>query len=373
MEHHSDQASLFSEVLRHGDERSDALACFRDIIVPNAAPSRRTTPVLAPFALRGIAHYLPRTILTSTALDERLGREAGSVERDFGIIERRVAQPDETSSAMANAAARDALAQAGWEDGAFDVIIGGCGVMEQPIPSTAVLVQRALGLGRSGIHAFDVNQTCLSALLAIDIAAMGFATGRWKRALLFSSDIASAGLDDADCKTAAIFGDGAAAMCLESGGTSGLLSRRFVTHGEGSHLATLRAGGTRVRVEEGYDALVEASRFRMDAFGIFKAAARALPGVIDGALADAGHDRASIDLVICHQASAPGVQHVKRLFPDGERKVVDMFATRGNQIAASIPCTLSHAVAAGLAPPGTDVLLLGTSAGISAGAIVLRL
>lgn len=341
-----------------------------------ASPIRRADAVpLAPttFALRGIGHYLPRTTVLSAALDARLGREPGWVEREFGIRERRVAAPDETSSHMASLAARAALAQAGWAPGDFDVIIGGCGVMEQPIPSTAVLVQRALGLGRSGIPSFDVNQTCLSALLAIDIAAMGFATGRWRRALIFSADIASAGLDDANCKTAAIFGDGAAALCLEAGGSGGLRGRRFETHGDGSHLATLRAGGTRVRVEEGYDALVEASRFRMDAFGIFKAAARALPTVIDGALADAGHDRSSIGLVVCHQASAPGIQHVKRLFPDGERKVVDVFATHGNQIAASIPSALSHAVATGLALPGTDVLLLGTAAGISAGAMVLRL
>lgn len=153
----------------------------------------------------------------------------------------------------------------------------------------------------------------------------------------------------------------------------GLLGRRTETHGDGCDLATLRAGGTRVRVEEGYAALVEASRFRMDAFGIFKAAARVLPRVIDGALADAGHDRSSIGLVVCHQASAPGVEHVKRLFPDGARKVVDLFATRGNQIAASIPTVLSHAIADGLARPGDDVLLLGTSAGISATALVVRL
>jgi len=328
---------------------------------------------MTPLTIRGIASYLPRNIVPSTALDARLGRAAGAVKREFGIAERRVADAEETTSRMAAAAARTALEAAGWKNGDFDVIIGGCGVMEQPIPSTAVMVQRELGLGRSGIPSFDVNQTCLSFLLALDIAAMGFETGRWRRALLFSSDIASAGLDDTCAKTACIFGDGAAAVCIEAQGPGGLRSRRFQTFGDGTHLATLRAGGTRVRVEEGYDALVEGSRFRMDAFGIFKAAARALPAVIDGALADAGHDRASIGLVLCHQASAPAVAHVMRLFPDGARKVVDIFPTHGNQIAASIPTALAHAIATGRATPGTDVLLLGTAAGVSAGAMVLRL
>lgn len=325
------------------------------------------------FTIRSSAQYLPRTVVNSDELDARLGRQAGSVAAEFGIRERRIAAPDETTSQMAAAAGHEALARAGWAPNDLDVIIGGCGVMEQPIPSTAVLVQRALGLGRSGIPAFDVNQTCLSFMLGLDIADMGFATGRWRRALVFSSDIASAGIDASVPKTLAIFGDGAAAVCIEAGGTGGLIGRSTETHGDGSELATLRAGGTRVRVEEGYDALVAASRFRMDAFGIFKAAARVLPRVIDDALAQAGHDRSSIGLVICHQASAPGVEHVKRLFPDGERKVVDLFAVRGNQIAASIPSALAHAMAEGLAPAGTDVLLLGTSAGISATALVVRL
>lgn len=325
------------------------------------------------FSIRSVGHYLPRTAVLSTEIDARLDLTPGETERQFGIRERRVAAPDETSSIMAAAAGREALARAGWQASDLQVIIGGCGVMEQPIPSTAALVQRELGLGRSGVSAFDVNQTCLSFVLGLDVAAMGIAAGRWRRALVFAADIASAGIDATVPKMLAIFGDGAAAVCVEAGGSGGLLGRRTETHGDGCDLATLRAGGTRVRVEEGYEALVEGSRFRMDAFGIFKAAARVLPRVIDGALADAGHDRSSIGLVVCHQASAPGVQHVKRLFPDGERKVVDLFAIQGNQIAASIPIVLSHAVADGLARPGDDVLLLGTSAGISATALVVRL
>ena len=209
------------------------------------------------FEIAGWGAYRPRTSLPSTALDDRLGRPAGWVEQEFGIASRGVAGPDETSSMMAAQAARSALAMAGWDDGGFDVLIGGCGVMEQPIPSTAILVQDRLGLGRSGIAAFDVNQTCLSFLSALDVAAMGMAVGRWRRAVVFASDIASAGLDPADPKVLSIFGDGAAALAIEAGdGPAGLLSAHVESYGEGHALATLKAGGTRVRVEEGYEALV---------------------------------------------------------------------------------------------------------------------
>lgn len=329
---------------------------------------------MTPMKLAGWGAYRPERVRTSDELDMCFGQASGWTEAQFGIHARHVAGAHETSSMMGAAAARQALARAGWGEGEFDVLIGGCGVMEQPIPSTAALVQDRLGLGRSGIASFDVNQTCLSFLTALDIAAMGIATGRWKRALIFSSDIASAGLDPANPKTMSIFGDGAAALAVEgvSDGPAGLLSSHFITNGADHELAQLRAGGTRLRVEEGYDALVAGSRFEMDAFGIFKAAARCLPGVLDRVLADAGCMIDDIDTVVCHQASAPGVEHVRRLFEPRPDRVIDIFAHTGNQIAASIPTVLAHGLETGRIGGGSTVLMLGTAAGISAGAMVLR-
>ncbi len=124
------------------------------------------------FGLAGVGTYEPRTVVTSDALDAMNGRPAGT-SAAFGIRERRYAQPDETSSFMGAEAARLAIADAGWDVADVEAIIGCCGVMEQPIPGTAPLVQRRLGLGTSGIPAFDVNATCLSFLPALDMALAG--------------------------------------------------------------------------------------------------------------------------------------------------------------------------------------------------------
>lgn len=276
---------------------------------------------------------------------------------------------------MAASAAREAIANAGWEGGEFDVLIGACGVMEQPIPGASVMIQEALGLGASGIMAFDVNQTCLSFLTAMDVAAMGFAADRWRRALVVASDIASAGLDMGTPHASAIFGDGAAAVCIEATidpKGPGLLARSFATYGEGRDLCSLRAGGTRIRVEEGYEALVAGSKFQMDAFGIFKAAAKRLPPLIDRTLKEAGLTRETVDLIVPHQASRPGIDHVRKLLGGDPDRVVDIFGEVGNQIAASLPTALVHAKRTGRLQPGATVLLLGTAAGISAAAMVLR-
>ncbi len=330
---------------------------------------------MTPMTLTGFGTCAPREQRPSTALDAVFGQAPGWTESQFGIAVRGVASPDETTSAMGAEAAREALAMAGWAPDDLDVIIGACGVMEQPIPGTSVLIQQALGLGKSGIWAFDVNQTCLSFVAALDVAAMGFETGRFRRALIVSSDIASAGLDWEAPHAAAIFGDGAAAVCVEAGADRngpGLLARGFETYGDGKDLATLRSGGTRIRIEHGLEALTEGARFHMDAFGIFKAAARCLPDLVDRVLGEAGLTRETVDVIVPHQASAPGVEHVRRLMGGDPARVIDIFAGRGNQIAASLPTALAEAQATGLLGSGKTVLLLGTAAGVSAAAVVIR-
>jgi 3-oxoacyl-[acyl-carrier-protein] synthase III len=330
---------------------------------------------MTPMILAGLGAYAPREHRPSQALDTVFGQPSGWTEARFGIASRGVAAPDETTSMMGAEAARRALAMARWEPGDIDVLIGACGVMEQPIPGASVLIQEALGLGQSGVWAFDVNQTCLSFVTALDVAAMGFAAGRFRRALIVSSDIPSCGLDWDTPASAAIFGDGAAAVCVEAGVDSrgpALLARGFETYGSGKDLASVRSGGTRVRLDDGLEAFSEGARFRMDPFGIFKAASRTLPALIDRVLGEAGLTRESVDVIVGHQASRPAIEHARRLMGGDPERVVDIFATRGNQIAASLPTVLVEAQATGRLGPGKTVLLLGTAAGISLAAMVLR-
>lgn len=325
----------------------------------------------------GWGSYRPKNCVSSVELDRRFGMECGWTEAQFGIRARSVAAPEETTSMMAAVACDKALEVAKIDPTTLDVIIGACGVMEQPIPSTAAIVQDRLGLGRSGIHAFDVNQTCLSFMTALDIAVMGIAAERWERTLIFSSDIASAGLNPENEKIRSIFGDGAAAVVVESApgdcSKPGLLGRDFATRGVDYKLAQLRSGGTRVRASEGWDVLKAGAYFEMDAFGIFKAAAKCLPAVIRNALAQAKLTKDDLDVVLCHQASAPGVEHVRRIFAPNPDRVVNIFANTGNQIATSIPTVLNHALETKIAKSGDTIMMLGAAAGVSAGAMIFRL
>lgn len=320
--------------------------------------------------ITGTGSYLPRGVLRSGEIDNRMGWAQGECERRYGIAARHVAAPEETSSHMAAEAAGRAMRMAGCGPKDLDLILGACGVMEQPIPSTATLVQDRLGLGRSGIPAFDVNATCLSFLQALDLAWMQVQLGRVRRALVFSSDIASVGLDWNHPEAAAIFGDGAAAVIVEAGGEGRILAHDFRTYAHGRDACVLEAGGTRINPARGI--APGKDRFRMDGGRAFRIASRYLPRFLRGLLARAGVQIGDIDCVVPHQASALALRHATRNLRLPQGRVIDIFARIGNQIAASIPTALDHAVRTGRLRRGDNALLLGTSAGISLGAMMVR-
>lgn len=279
------------------------------------------------------------------------------------------ATAQETTSLMAAAAAQAALAAADWQVAGLDALIGASSVMEQPIPGTAALIARRLGA--AGTMAFDVNATCLSALVALDLAITGIAAGGWRRVLVAGADVPRRAIDPADPQLAAIFGDGAGALAVGEGPHQ-LLASRFETHAAHAGLCTLEAGGTRVDPFADRDAFLAASRFRMAGPALYRATARLFAPFLDHLLADAGVCARDLDLVIPHQASRPALDHLRRVLGIDAGRVIDIFDTHGNQVASSLPHALHVARASGRLGPGTTALLVGSAAGLSLGGMVVR-
>ena len=323
--------------------------------------------------IQGSGAVRPETRSSSDEIDRRLGRPAGWTWAQFSVLCRGVAGPDETSSSLGATAARIALAAASWDASEIDVIVAACGVMEQPIPGTACLIQRRLGLGNSGVPCFDVNATCLSFLVALDTLSLSAKVGRWRRALIVSADIASAALDFEQPEASVIFGDGAAAVAVEAvDGPSQVLAYRLETYGDGADLCRLEAGGTRLRPHEDLNGFLARSRFQMDGPGVFKATAKRFPSFIARLMKESGLSFEDIDVVVPHQASAAALGHLRRTLPIPQERIVDIFADHGNQIAASLPSALHAAIHTGRLQRGQVVLMVGTAAGVSLGGAVLR-
>lgn len=298
------------------------------------------------FALAGTGVHLP---------DARDGRPRAGAE--------------ETTSAIAAAAAEQALAEAGWAAADLDALIGASSVMEQPIPGTASLIGRRLGV--RGAAGFDVNATCLSALVALDLAITGIAAGKWRRVLVAGADLPSRAIDPADAELAAIFGDGGAALAVGEG-EQALLASRFETYGEYADLCALEAGGTRVDPYGDREAFLVATRFRMAGPALYRATARVFPPFLDRLLGAAGVGAGELDLVIPHQASRAALDHLHRVLGVDSGRVIDIFDAHGNQVASSLPHALHVARTSRRLERGMRVLLVGSAAGISLGGMVIR-
>lgn len=324
---------------------------------------------LAKVRIAGTGVYVPPTSRTSLEIDALVGRDAGTTERRVGIGSRPVVA-GESSSGMAIEAARRAVAAAGLPVGEIDLVLSAAAVAEQPIPATAPLIQQGLGLGRARIPAFDVNASCLSFVAAFDVAAQMIAAGRASHVLVVSSEIPSRALPwSGSPDTAALFGDGAAAAVLSAnaGATGGLVAMHMETWPEGYRDCELAAGGTRYDFQRQREEFIAGSLFRMDGKAAYRLAARVIGPFFETLLGKAGWSWNDVDLVVPHQASRGSLDHLVERLGVARDKIVDLIATHGNQIAASIPTALHHAIASGRAGPGSKLLVVGTSAGFSVG------
>lgn len=329
---------------------------------------------MLPVQILGTGEYVPTCCVYSSTLDNRWNKPAGWTVRHAGIERRYYAAEDETTSLMAARAAQSALTAAGLEAGRLDCIVSACSVMEQAIPCSAALIQRQLGLGESGIPAFDINATCLSFLAALDTLSMAIAAGRYRHVLIVSSEIASAGLREDDADTAMLFGDGAGAVVLgpaDARSGARIQGTHFETYAIGADLCQVRSGGTRIRPRTDMQAFLDGACFEMHGRHTYRMAAQRLPAFLERLFARAGVSLDNIDRIIPHQASAKALAHLEALLKVPAGKLVNVLAERGNQMAASIPVTLHHAVTTGKVKRGDAIALIGSGAGLSFGGAIL--
>ena len=340
-----------------------------------------------PLAVRiaGLGTYLPERVVTSAELEVQLGLVSGWIAKRTGVLERRYAT-DETTVSQAVCAAQIALERAGMTVENLDAIIG-ANLAQQTIPCTAALLQKALGAPDGSSACWDVNATCLSFMMALHSAALLIAAGQYRTVLIFSSEIASPSLNPLEPESASLFGDAAAAVVLTSSEQSGLassglassgfdgqpsrlLAAKFQTFSSGSHLTELLGGGTLHRPQTTYDH-PELNMFHMDGPAIFKHAARHFPPFLESFLAGIAWTVASVDALVPHQASGHGVLSISSRLGFKPEQVVYNLPTRGNCVAASMPLALAEAVESGRIRRGDRVLLAGTAAGLTLGAIAL--
>lgn len=327
---------------------------------------------MLPVKIAGLGYALPARRVTSAELLAAWSVPPGLVEHAAGVYERRYAT-QETTAGLAADAARMALANAGLPVSQLDAIIGASTAPQQAIPCTAAFVQRELGAPDGGSLCFDVNATCLSFLVALQNAAHLVASGAYRTVLIFSSELGSRFLNPRQPQSAILFGDAAAAAVLtraEEGEASAIHHTRFATHSSGADHTQVVGGGTRHSPNDPATT-PDMNLFAMNGSAVFRQAARLLPPFLDCFFPECGWTREQVDCLVPHQASRHGLELLTERLGFQRQQLFINLPERGNCIAASIPLALAEAVGVGRIRRGDRVLLLGTGAGLTIGAIAL--
>ncbi|GAA5184617.1 ketoacyl-ACP synthase III [Niveibacterium umoris] len=281
-----------------------------------------------------------------------------------GIRFRHIAESGLTSSMLGAEAARRALDAAGLAASDVDLIIVATSTPDKVFPSTACLVQAALGV--SGFPAFDVQAVCSGFVYALTIADKFIRSGSHRRALVIGAEVFSRIIDWEDRRTCVLFGDGAGAVVLEASEQPGILATAL--RADGSQHEILEVPGN---IRNGH---VEGSPFvHMDGAAVFKLAVRVLGDVAQEVLDQAGLTTEQLDWLIPHQANIRILQATAKRLQLPTEKVVVTVDRHGNTSAASVPLALDTAVRDGRVKAGQNVMLQGVGGGFTWGAALLRM
>ncbi len=320
--------------------------------------------------ITGWGKFVPARVLTNDDLTQIVDTSDEWIHTRTGIAERRIASDEETTSSMALQAARQALGVAALKPSHLDLVIVATATPDHLFPSTACLVQDALGA--SSAAAFDLSAGCTGFVYGLSVAAGLISSETYENALIIGAETLSRIVDWSDRATCVLFGDGAGAVVLQGNGAEGgVLSTILGSDGSGANLLCLPAGGSREPASH-YSVAEGRHYLTMRGREVFRFAVRTLPTATRQVLERAGLTLADLKLVIPHQANQRIIEAATRSLGLPPEAVFSNLERYGNTSAASIPIALCEAIDQGRIKQDDLLVCVGFGAGLTWGATAVR-
>jgi len=318
----------------------------------------------------GWGMYVPSKVLTNDDLAGMVDTSDNWIRERTGIVERRIAAPNETTATMAIRAAQAALQVANADPARLDLIIVATATPDYLFPATACLVQDALGATRAG--AFDLSAGCTGFVYGLVVGSQMIISGAYNQVLVIGAETLSRIINWTDRNTCVLFGDGAGAVLLQASDVpGGVLSAVLGADGSGGDLLVLPAGGSR------HPASVETVAqnmhyIHMNGPEVFRFATQVTARAARQALAEAGLHLEDISLFISHQANGRIIQSAAKSLKLPPEKVFVNLDRYGNTSSASVPIALCEAIEQGRVKRGDYLVMVGFGAGLTWAAVVVK-
>lgn len=316
--------------------------------------------------------YTPPKVLTNSDLERMVDTNDQWIQERTGIRERHIADPGVATSDMAIAAARCALAQRGVDATGIDAIIVCTVTPDMFFPSTACLVQNALGA--RGAWGFDLIAACSGFVYGLTTGAHLIGSGTHQKVLVIGSDTMSRIIDYTDRATCVLFGDGAGAMLLEPAGegeNDGFMDFMGEVDGSGGDFLKMPAGGSRMPATQ--ETVAQRLHYVHQEGGqVFKYAVRKMYETSRDLLDRNGLTTQDLAVLIPHQANRRIITAAAERLGLPMEKVLVNIDRYGNTTAGTIPLATRDAISQGLLKKGDIVLFAAVGAGYTVGASLWR-
>ncbi len=314
----------------------------------------------------GVGHYLPERVVPNAEFEKTLDTTDEWIKSRSGIERRHFATPGQTTSDLAARAALAALEMAGLKGNDVDAIILATSTADLTFPSSATMVQHAIGNTKG--YAFDIQAVCAGFTFALSNANALIVSGQANRVLVIGAETFSRILDWTDRGTCVLFGDGAGAVLLEGQEGNGTTEDRGILstdlNSDGAYRDLLYVDGGVSKQTTGM--------LRMEGQEVFRHAVEKLAETAHTALDKVGLTADDVDWVVPHQANIRIIKSTARKLGVGMDRVIVTVQDHGNTSAASIPLALSVGVQNGQIKKGDLLVTEAIGGGLAWGAVVIR-
>jgi len=328
---------------------------------------------MKPVRILGTGSFVPPKVLSNFDL-QKMGLDTTDewVVQRTGVRERRIADPEVTTSDLGYEAALKSFDMAGIKAKDLDLIIVATITPDTCCPSAANWLQAKLDAPQA--VTFDISAACSGFIFALNVAEQYLRTGAAKLILVVASEVMTRTLDWTDRNSCILWGDGAGAAVLALGRNGPeILSTHLHTDGVNGQDLLMPGGGSKTTPisHESVDKKLHVLQL-IEANASFRVAVRHFVDSIKEAASFNNVAVEEIDWFIPHQANLRMFQAMAKTLKLSMDKFYVTLHKYGNISSASCAIALDEAVRDGSIKKNDLVCLPVFGGGLTWGSALIR-